>query len=80
MTTSFREHARREGDHHKHCDCGYMILICQVISCGHILKELCEYMGESLSHWSSASGDIKYLTCHLTLIEASSNFMSGSLS
>ena len=29
-------------------------------------------------HWSSASGDIKYLTCHVTLqnhvIEGSSNF------
>ena len=33
-------------------------------------------------HWSSASGDIKCLTCHVTLqnhvIEGSSNFLSGS--
>ena len=36
-------------------------------------------------HWSSASGDIKYLTCHMTLqnnhlVERSRNFMSGSSS
>ena len=35
-------------------------------------------------HWSSASGDINYLTCHVALqnhvIEGSSNFMSGSSS
>ena len=35
-------------------------------------------------HWSSASGDIKYLTCHVSLqnhvIEGSSNFLSGSFS
>ena len=33
-------------------------------------------------HWISGSGDIKYLTCHMTLqnheIEGSSNFTSGS--
>ena len=33
-------------------------------------------------HWSSASGDIKCLTCHVTLqnhvTEGSSNFLSGS--
>ena len=35
-------------------------------------------------HWSSASGDIEYLKCHVILqndvIEGSSNFMSGSSS
>ena len=35
-------------------------------------------------HWSSASGDVKYLTCHVTLknyvIEGSVNFVSGSSS
>ena len=35
-------------------------------------------------HWSSASGDIKYLTCHMTLqnhvIDGSSNFINGSSS
>ena len=36
-------------------------------------------------HWSSASEDVKYITCHMTLlrnlvIEGSSNFMSGSSS
>ena len=35
-------------------------------------------------HWSSASGDIKYLIYHKTLknheIEGSNNFMSGSFS
>ena len=33
-------------------------------------------------HWSNASGDIKYLICHVTsqnfVIEGSFNFMSGS--
>ena len=33
-------------------------------------------------HWSSESGDLKYLTCHVILqnhvIEGSSNFVSGS--
>ena len=35
-------------------------------------------------HWSSTSGDIKYLTCHVTsqnhMTEGSSNFISGSSS
>ena len=34
------------------------------------------------SHWSNASGDKKYLICHVTsqnyVIEGSCNFMSGS--
>ena len=35
-------------------------------------------------HWSSAGGDIKYLTCHVTfqnhVVEGSSNFISESSS
>ena len=54
-----------------------------------MFKGLREFTGgspsrESPSHWSSASGNIKYLTIHLTLqnhlIEESSNFISGSSS
>ena len=34
------------------------------------------------NHWSTANGDIKYLTCHVIsqnhMIEVSSNLMSGS--
>ena len=54
-----------------------------------MFKVLREFTGESPSrespsHWSSASGNIKYLTIHLTLqnhlIEEPSNFISGSSS
>ena len=42
------------------------------------------HLAMSDSHCSSASGDIKYLTCHVTLqnhvFEGSSKFMSGSSS
>ena len=44
----------------------------------------CQQLAMFGSHWSDASGDIKYLICHMTtqnqLIEGSSNFMSGSSS
>ena len=40
------------------------------------------HLALSDGHWSSASGDIKYLTCHVTLqnkvTEGSSNFINGS--
>ena len=68
-----------------------MFLICHVTPRENMLKGLNEFMSGRPSqwvtfggHWSSASGDIKYLTCHVTLqspvIEGSSNGMSGSSS
>ena len=71
-----------------------MLLICYVASCEHMFQGLRVFMGGSPSpshhlamfggHWSSASGDIKYLICHVTsqnhVIERSSNFMSESSS
>ena len=52
-----------------------MFLICQVTFCEQKLKGLYEFMGGSPSHlamfgdhWSSASGNMKYLTCHMSLL------------
>ena len=53
-----------------------MFLICQVTSHDNMFKGLCEFMGEANHREStschgrygaSGSGDIKYLTCHVTL-------------
>ena len=71
-----------------------MFLICHVTSRKHIFEGLCELMRRIPpvihhltmfgGHWSSASGDMKYLKFHITspndVIEGSSNFMSGSSS
>ena len=51
-----------------------MFLICHVTSFKHMFKGLCEFMGGSFIHhidmlsedWSSESGYIKFLICHLT--------------
>ena len=67
-----------------------MFLICHVTSFKHMFKGLCEFMGGRFIHhidmlsedWSSESGYIKFLICHLTsqkrIKEVSSNFMSWS--
>ena len=65
-----------------------MFLICHATSREHMFEGLCEFMAGSSSvfdgHWSSASGDINYLTCHVALqnnvTEGSSNFKNGSSS
>ena len=65
-----------------------MFLICHVTSREHMFEGLCEFMAGSSSvfdgHWSSASGDINYLTCHVALqnsvTEGSRNFKNGSSS
>ena len=43
-----RHHPDKSFDH-KHCESGDMFLICQVTSREHMFKELCEFMGGSLS-------------------------------
>ena len=48
------------------------------------LLMVCHHPDKSGGHWPSASGDIKYLTFHVTLqkhvVEGSYTFMSGSSS
>ena len=43
---------------------------------------LSQHLAMFAGHWSSASGDIKYLTCHVTsltyVIEGSCNVVNGS--
>ena len=67
-----------------------MFLTGYVISCEHMYEDLYKFMGGILSsqslpcmfcsYWFSASGDIKYLMCHVTsqnhVIKGSSNLMS----
>ena len=81
---------------HRFCESGdFMLLICHMNSCEHMLKGLCAFMGGSplavslshstfLSHWSSASGEILYLICHMIsrdhVIIGPSIFIIGSSS
>ena len=62
---------------HEHCDSGDMFSIQHVTSREYMFKDLSEFPGwKSLTlrhhlamfggHWFSASGDMKYLLCHIT--------------
>ena len=74
---------------------GDLFLICHVISCDHMFKGLCYFVGGSLSrqitslpcwgrdYWSCATGNKKYFICCVIsqneVIEQSCNFMIRSL-
>ena len=81
---------------HKHCDGGDIFFYLSIdLSWTHVKRiawiDGCDPVTVSQhlvmlgGHWSSVSEDVKYITCHMTLlrnfvIEGSSNFMSGSSS
>ena len=73
---------------HKHCNVGDVFSLPHDLSLTHVYWWKPVTMSHDLAmsdgHWSSASGDIKYLPFHVNLqnhmIQGSSNVMSGSSS